>query len=122
MVDTTTPQDKVMMASKLQEFVMAILPQPQIAMMWGLNPGQMIVQMLQNYGFKNTSDFAQPPMPPDQQLAIVMAMSGKLNGANGQPRGVEAKVMPEEHVEDQVQRGNLEQIDGGIAGGGGRIQ
>jgi hypothetical protein len=95
--DANTPTDKLMIASKLQELLMAAMQNSMAVQALGIDLQQVAVQMLMNFGIENVSDFIRPPGPMPE-------------GGGGRP--VKAQVMPEEHVQRMQEQGDLVPLGG----------
>lgn len=120
MIDVTTPNEDMVKAGILKEVVMAALSNPQVIPMLGIDVSQALTQSLMLSGVKNTSDFIRPPRPDMMEKLLVMLIQNQGNPKAG-TGGVQAKVMPDEKVQDEVQRGNLIPMDAAGGNGNGRI-
>lgn len=116
MIDPSTVSDKAAQASALQELLTGAMQVPQLIQLLGLDLPRLVTNILQLRGVTNTSDLMSPPLPdsPEKMAAIMSLLQ----------RPVQAQVMGEEKVMDQVQRGNLvpqpvgAEAFGGMMGGG----
>lgn len=116
MLEASTPSDKMVMASQLKEIVMAMMQSPQAMMLAqavGINIPQVLVQMLQGMGIRNTTDLMRPP-PPDVQAQMMqimqMMMGGQGEGKNGGARGVNVTVGGDEQVMRAAEQGRIQPI------------
>jgi hypothetical protein len=106
-----------MVASVLKEVMMMGLQNPQAPQMLGLNIKwqQVFTQLLMNYGIRNTTDFVDPPLPPEVQAMVQQMMAAQAPGG----RGIQATAMPDAQLTNEVAKGNLQPF-APTGGGNGR--
>lgn len=109
LINATSPSDRLMIASKLQEFLFAAIGNPIAVQLLGLDVSQLATQMLLGYNIRNTTDIIRPPTSDQIKEALAMMQSVGANGS----RGIKAQVMPDEQVLDEAQRGNIMPIPEG---------
>jgi hypothetical protein len=105
LADTSSSQDKVRAAGAIKEMLGMVMQNPQLAMAVGCNIPQLLQQALVMNGVKNATDFIQPP-PPDMMNLMIQAAIGKGGAPGGRP--VQGQVMPDEMVQKEHDKGNLQ--------------
>lgn len=90
--DGTLPSERYISAQALEEFLMPMLQNPQVAMLLGLDLKKMVFEILMLRGIKNPERFLMDPALQQQQMQLAQQQAATQNGQpnaapaiNGQP-------------------------------------